>query len=479
MHLDSTPTTTDTLAPTRPDPSFWSSVREALRGSHVDYTEGPVNRAILLLAIPMVLEMAMESVFAVVDVFVVSRLGPDAVATVGLTESLLTVLYAIAMGLSVGAMAMVARRTGEKDTEGAARTAVQAVGLGVLLALPIAITGIIFARPLLSAMGASPWVLEHGVTYARIMLGSTVSILLLFLLNAIFRGAGDAAVAMRTLWLANGINIVLGPCLVFGLGPFPALGVTGAAAATACGRSVGVVYQLVHLARGGGRVQVALRHLRLELGTMLTMLRLSLSGIFQMLVSTTSWVGLMRIVAGFGSAAVASYTISIRIILFALLPAFGLANAAATLVGQSLGAGKPERGEQAVWRAGLYNLGFLGALGFLFLVGAEPLIGIFTQDALVAPVAVTGLRILSAGFVFFAFGMVLTQAFNGAGDTWTPTWLNLACFWALELPLGYALANPLGMGPRGVFLAVTVAFSTLAVAAVVLFRRGTWKERKL
>ncbi|MBZ4412655.1 MATE family efflux transporter [Myxococcus faecalis] len=462
-----------------PREGFWASLKEAMHGTEKDLTGLPVKRAIFLLAVPMVLEMVMESIFAVVDVFFVGRLGADAVATVGLTESLLTIIYAAAAGLSIGATALVSRRIGEKNPEQAARTAVQAIGLGVFLAIPLAVGGVVFSRSLLELMGGEPWVLEHGVRYTQVMLGGMGTVLLLFLINAIFRGAGDAAIAMRVLWLANAINIVLAPMLIFGVGPFPELGVMGAAVATTFGRGCGVVYQIYRLARGSGRLRVRWEHVRLEVGTMLSMLRLSGAGTAQSLVNTTSWVVLARIVSTFGSQAVAGYTIAMRIVLFALLPSWGLANAAATMVGQSLGARQPERGEQAVWTAGRINAVFLGSLGVLFVAFAQPLVGAFSPDPVVVDHGSHALRIISGGFLFYAFGMVLTQSFNGAGDTTTPTLINVFCFWILELPLAWVLSGPLKMGPSGVFLSLTVAFSVLAVLAALLFRRGRWKLRQV
>lgn len=458
---------------------WWATIREALKGSHQDYTTGPIGRAIMLLAVPMVLEMVMESIFAVADVFWVSRLGPDAIATVGLTESLLILIYTAAMGLAIGVTAMVARRIGEKNPAGAAEAAVQGIALGVGAAALIAGLGAPLAPRLLGIMGASPGVLAMGTAYARVMLGGNVTILLLFLINATFRGAGDAAIAMRSLWLANGINILLGPCLIFGVGPFPAMGVTGAAVATNIGRGTGVLYQLYRLWGHDARVQIRRADLVLRPAVMRTLLKLSGSGTFQVLVGTASWIGLIRILSTYGSAAVAGYTIGIRMITFALLPSWGLANAAATMVGQALGAGKPERAEQAVWRAGLYNMVFLGLVGLGFVLGARSLVGWFTHDPAVASVAVSCLRIVSYGFVFYAYGMVLTNAFNGAGDTTTPTILNLLCFWCWEIPLAYLLARRLGWGPEGVFIAITTAFSTIAVASGLLFRRGRWKLRRV
>jgi putative MATE family efflux protein len=454
---------------------FWSTVREALRGSEQDYTKGPIGRAIFLLAIPMVLEMAMESVFAVTDVFFVGRLGPDAVATVGLTESMLTLVYALAMGLGMGTTAVVARRIGEKDREGAANAAVQALALGAGGAAVLGGLGVAFAPRLLALMGASPAVLQIGSGYTRVMLGGEATIVLIFVVNAVFRGAGDAAIAMRVLWLANAINIVLGPCFIFGLGPFPELGVTGAAVATTIGRGTGALYAIIRLLRPGSRIAVSRRHLRLDVPVMRTVARLSGSGALQSIVGMASWIGLVRIVATFGSQALAGYTIGIRIIIFALLPSWGMSNAAATMVGQALGARDPDRAEKSVWRACLYNLAFLGGIGLVFVVFARPIVSVFTSDQVVLAYATDCLRIVAAGFAFYAYGMVLLQSFNGAGDTRTPTWLNLIVFWIWEIPLAWVLAVPLGMGPRGTFLAVAISFSTLAVLAGAIFRRGRWK----
>jgi putative MATE family efflux protein len=461
-----------------PTPGFWASVREALRGSEQNYTDGPVGRSILLLSVPMVLEMAMESVFALTDIFFVSRLGSEAVAVVGLTESLLTVVYALAMGLAIGATALVARRVGEGDAEGAGRSAGQAVMLAVIVSVVLGVTGMLLAPQLLALMGASPSVIATGLGYTRVMLGGEATIILLFVVNAIFRGAGDAAIAMRVLWVANLINIVLGPCFIFGLGPFPELGVTGAAVATTIGRGTGAAFALYRLTRPG-RVQVARRHLRANPALMRQILGLSSSATVQMLIGTASWVGLVRIVSTFGSDALAGYTIGLRVIIFALLPSWGMSNAAATMVGQALGAGKPERAEQAVWRAGFYNLCFLGATGLLFVLFAGPIVHLFTRDAAVVAYATDCLRVVASGFLFYAYGMVITQSFNGAGDTLTPTLLNLAVFWCWEIPLAWVLAKPLGWGPMGVYVAIGVAFSTQAVAAAIIFRRGTWKTKKV
>jgi putative MATE family efflux protein len=456
---------------------FWDAVREALRGSHHDYTQGPIGRAILLLAIPMVLEMAMESVFAVVDVFFVAKLGAHAVAAVGLTESMLTLVYGLAIGLSIGATAMVARRTGEKDAEGAARAAVQAIWLGLGVAAVLGVVGAVYAADLLRLMGAEADVVERGAGFTRVMLGGNASIMMLFLINAIFRGAGDAAIAMRVLWLANAINIVLGPCLIFGYGPFPELGVTGAGVATTIGRGTGALWALSRLLRGHGRVRVARRHVVLIPETMWRLVRLSASGTFQVLIGMASWVFLIRIFSRFGSDALAGYTITMRIVMFALLPSWGLSNAAATMVGQALGARKPERGARAVYLAGWYNMAFLGVVGLAFVVLTPQVIHLFTSDPAVVGYAVPGLRTVATGFLFYAWGMVFTASFNGAGDTWTPTWINLFCFWLWEVPLAWGLAVWLGFGPFGVFLAITIAYMTLAVVSAVLFRRGTWQRQ--
>ncbi len=467
----------DVDEPEPPRSGLWRDVRQAIHGSHThDYTKGSIPRAILLLAIPMVLEMLMESVFAVVDVFWVARLGASAVATVGLTESMLTMIYAMAIGLSIGVTAMVARRIGEKDPDGAARVAVQAIVLGAVLSAVLGVVGVNFAPELLALMGAEPEVIAN-VTFTRVMLGGNATIVLLFLINAIFRGAGDAAIAMRVLWFANLLNIVLGPCFIFGLGPFPELGVTGAAVATNIGRGAGAVYALSRLVGGRGRIGILSQHVRVELSLMWRLIRLSASGAFQVFIGMASWVGLIRVLADFGSDALAGYTIGIRVVIFALLPSWGLSNAAATMVGQALGAKDPERAEKAVWKAGLYNLYFLGTVGALFVVFAPQIGGIFTSDPEVLRYAVDCLRIIALGFLFYAYGMVVTQSFNGAGDTWTPTWINLVIFWMFEIPLAYVLAIHLRMGPHGVFIAITVAYTMLAIVSAAIFRRGAWKTK--
>jgi putative MATE family efflux protein len=462
-----------------PPPSLWASVREALRGSHQDFTTGNLNRAILLLAIPMVLEMVLESLFAVVDVFWVGRLGADAVATVGLTESLLSLVFAVGLGLSLSTTAMVARRIGEKDPEGAAVAGVQAIIIGLSISLLIGVPCIFYAPDLLRLMGASPQVIATGSGYARIALGGSGAIMMLFLNNAIFRGAGDAAIAMRLLWVSNIINLVLDPCLIFGWGPFPKLGVTGAALATFTGRSIGVAYQFYRLLRGSERIRILRRQIHVHFTVLLRLLRVSLTGILQFAIAHTSWIGLVRIVSIFGSAALAGYTIAIRIVIFIILPSWGLSNAAATLVGQNLGAKQPERAESSVWRTGLYNMIFLGLVGVIFVIFATPIVRLFTSDPEVIPLAAACLRIVSYGNIGYAYGMVMLQAFNGAGDTVTPTIVNLFGFWLFEIPLAYFLAIPAGMQARGAYFSIVAAEALIAGVSIILFKRGYWKRQKI
>lgn len=462
-----------------PPPGFWASVRDALRGSHQDYTAGDLNRSILLLAIPMVLEMALESLFAVVDTFWVGRLGADAVATIGLTESVLALVFAIGLGVSLSTTAMVARRIGEKDPEHAAISAVQAIVLGVFISAGLGIPGWIFAPHLLGLMGGAPAIVAVGSGYARLALGGCGAIILLFLNNAIFRGAGDAAIAMRLLWVSNVINLVLDPCFIFGLGPFPRLGVTGAALATLTGRSIGVLYQFWRLLRGTERIHVLARHLRLHLPVMLRLLRISLTGILQFAIANASWIGLVRIIALFGAAAVAGYTVAIRIVIFYTLPLWGLSNAAATLVGQNLGAARPDRAEQAVWRTGIYSMTILAVMAVFLFAFATPIVRIFVSDAQVVAIAALALRTFSCGNIAYAWVMVMLQAFNGSGDTVTPTFVNFFGFWVLELPLAWWLAVGLHMRQQGAFLAVVIAECAIALASLLLFRGGRWKSMRV
>jgi putative MATE family efflux protein len=463
----------------QPQQSIWSSLWEAVRGSHQDFTAGSLNRAILLLAVPMVLEMVLESLFAVVDVFWVGRLGAEAVATVGLTESMLSLIFAVAMGLSLSTTAMVARRIGEKDPEGAAVAGVQAIFLGLFVSIAIGIPCFFLAPNLLRLMGASPEIVAIGSGYTRICLGGSFAVLLLFLNNAIFRGAGDAAIAMRLLWVSNIINLILDPCLIFGWGPFPRLGVTGAALATFTGRSIGVIYQFYRLMRGTERIRILKRQIRLRLEVFLKLIRVSLTGILQFAIAHTSWIGLVRIVSIFGAAALAGYTIGIRIVVFVILPSWGLSNAAATLVGQNLGAGHPERAEKAVWRTGLYNVIFLGVVGLIFIFFPTPIVGLFTHDPDVLRRGASCLRIISYGNLGYAYFMVMMQAFNGAGDTITPTIVNFFGFWLFEIPVAYTLAIPLQMYSNGVFASIAIAESSMAVASAILFRQGKWKRQKI
>ncbi len=453
-------------------------LKEALFGTRQDFTEGNLNRAILLLAIPMILEMAMESLFGIVDVFFVARLGANAVATVGFTESLLTLIFGVAIGLSMATTAYVARRTGEKDPEGAADGAVQSILLGILVSAAVGVTGFLYARQLLHLMGSSP-AIEANARYTRLMLGGSVVIFLLFLINAIFRGAGDAALAMRTLWLANGINLVLDPCLINGWGPFPHLGVFGAAVATTTGRGIGVLFQFWQLGSGKNRLVVQRRQVRFNPRVMLRLLKVSITGIVQFLLATASWMALVRIVASFGSAAVAGYTIAIRMLVFTILPSWGLSNAAATLVGQNLGAGKSQRAESSVYRTGFYNMLYLGLVSIVFIFFPAPLVAIFTGEPQVVATATACLTIFGVAFVSYGWGMILMQAFNGAGDTLTPTIINFFAFWMFQIPTAWLLAIHYAWGPRGAFWAVPSADILLTTTAFIVFRRGHWKRQRI
>ncbi len=463
---------------TGPRSGIWASIREAIHGSEEDFTEGSLNRAVGLLAIPMVLEMAGESLFAVVDAFFVARLGAEALAAVGLTESVLEIVYAIAIGLAMSTTAVVARRIGEKDKRAAARTAVQAIYIGVALSLVFGTIGAIWAPDILRLMGADEATVAGGTMYTRILYASMISILLLFINNAIYRGAGDAAMAMRSIWLANGINVVLDPLLILGIGPFPELGLMGAAVATTIGRSTGVVYQLWGLSRGK-RLRVRREDLPIDFALMRRILRVSAGGIGQMFIATASYIGLIRILATFGSIVLAGYVIAIRVVIFIILPAWGVANAAATLVGQNLGAKKPDRAERAVWITGLWNMAFMAVVTVLFVVFAEQIVGVFTKDPETLAVGTSALRIISYGYVFYAWGMVVLQAFNGAGDTVTPTWVNFVAFWVIQIPLAWWLATGTELGHHGVYWAIGIAYSLSAVFGMVLFRRGKWKEKEV
>ncbi len=456
--------------------AWWQLIREATAGTDVDYTQGSVRRAIGLLAIPMVLEMSMESVFALADIFFVSRLGAEAVAAVGLTEAVLTLVYAMAIGLSMGTTAMIARRIGEKDPDAAAIAAGQSLWVGAIAAGSVAIIGLLYAVDILGLMGAEPGVIEGGADFTTIMLAGSVTIFFIFLINGIFRGAGDASVAMRALLLANGINIVLDPLLIFGIGPFPEMGVAGAAIATTIGRGIGVLYQLYCLFRVRGRLQMLFGHLALDPAVMLRLLKVSAGGVVQFLIATSSWILMIRLIAAYGSAAIAGYTIAIRVVDFTFLPAWGLSTAAATLVGQNLGAGYPDRAERSVWLTARYNAAFLTSIAIVFIIFAEGLIRAFTTDAVIIAYGADCLRFVAYGYTLYAVGMTVIQAFNGAGDTLTPTWINFLCYWLLQIPMAYFLSQSLGYGPRGVFMALLITESLLAVVAILVFRRGRWKE---
>jgi putative MATE family efflux protein len=459
------------------DNSVLSVLREAFVGTSRDFTQGSILAALIILAIPMILEMSMEALFAIVDTFFVAKLGAESVAVVGLTESILVLIYAVAIGLSIGATATVARRTGEKDYDGAAKSAAHIIYLGVIVSVVMGSIGVIFAPNIFRLLGAEPAVVELGTPFMRIMLGSNAVIVFLFLLNAIFRGAGDAAIALRVLIVANGLNILFCPLLIFGVGPFPELGVTGAAIATVIGRGSGVLYAAwaLFFRSNGGRIEIRRQHWKLDPQLLWSLVKLSSTAILQFLISTASWTGLVVIIAGFGTYALAGYQIGLRVIVFVILPAVGLANAAATLVGQNLGAGKPERAERSVWVAGFLNAGLLGLAGLFFVIFPDLVISIFTTDPEVAAYGRDCLRIVGYGYAFYGLGMVMESSFNGAGDTVTPTWLNLFVFWIFEIPLAYVLAYRFGWGPQGAFWAITLAFSMLAVSAALLFKRGKWK----
>lgn len=460
--------------------SALSLLQEALLGSEQSFTTGSIDRAIFLLSVPMIVEMGMEAVFAIVDVFYVSRLNDtNAIAVIGLTESMLTIIYSIAIGLSMGATAMVARRVGEKDIKAAEVAAVQALFVGLSLSIIISIVGGIFADDLLKLMGADEGVIAAGAGYTRWMFSGNVTIMLLFLINAIFRGAGDASIAMRALVLANVLNIILDPIFIFGWGFIPAYGVEGAAIATNIGRGIGVAYQLYYLLKGKGLIRLHAQNLIVKWNIVWNLLKVSAGGTAQFVIASASWIFLVRIVSNFGSSALAGYTIAIRVIVFAILPAWGMANAAATLVGQNLGANQPERAEKSVWRTAFFNMIFLGLVTVLFFSMADPILRFFTSDEEVLENGILCLQIVSLGYIFYAYGMVISQAFNGAGDTATPTVLNFFGFWTFQIPLAYVLAIVFDFGPPGVYAAISIAESCIAIVAVIIFKRGKWKLVKI
>ncbi|HEY6625383.1 MAG TPA: MATE family efflux transporter [Ignavibacteriaceae bacterium] len=456
--------------------SLWTELKDAIRGSEADYTEIKIGKAVFLLAVPMILELIMESTFAVVDIFFVGKLGPSAVATVGLTETYLFLLYSIGMGLSMAVTAIVARRIGEKEKEKAGITAVQAIMIALLVSVPFAIGGIFFAKDLLTLMGGDEWTIEHGFRYTQWMLGGNAVIMLLFIINSVFRGAGDAAIAMRVLWIANGINIVLDPVLIFGWGPFPELGIEGAAVATNIGRGTGVLVQLYLLFRGGKHIRVLKSYLKPQWEIVANIFHTSIGGIGQMIVAMTSWIFIMRIISEFGSEAVAGATIAIRIMMFSMMPAWGMSNAVATLVGQNLGAQKPDRAERSVWITGFWNMLFLICVAVVYFFYSKTLVGIFTDEAGVIEIGGMWLKIVSYSYFIYGWWMVATQAFNGAGDTMTPTKINLVFFWLIQIPLSYFMSKILGMDVSGVFWAIFISETSVGLFTLWLFKKGSWKK---
>lgn len=451
---------------------FWIAVT----GKETEFTSGSIRKAIFMLSIPMILEMLMESIFALVDIAYVSQVSVNAVATIGLTESVITLVYALAIGLSMAATAVVARRIGEKDVQGAREAAVQAIGLGVIISILLGILGIFYAKEILALMGGEPDLIEEGYGYTKLLIGGNITIMLLFLINAIFRGAGDASIAMWTLVLSNGLNIILDPIFIFGWGPVPEYGVMGAAIATNIGRGTAVLFQLGILFFGWGKIKLAFKDLVFNLKVMVNLVKVSLGGIAQFLIGTSSWVFLMRIMSEFGSEVLAGYTIAIRVIMFTLMPSWGMSNAAATLVGQNLGAQKPDRAEVSVWKTGKYNAYFMGLVSLVYLIFAKTIISWFNATPTVVENGALCLQIIAIGYVFYAYGMVVTQAFNGAGDTKTPTKINFFSFWMFQLPIAYVAAIVLDFGAIGVFIAITAAEILLAVMSIIWFKKGNWKQ---
>lgn len=455
---------------------LFSLVAEAIKGSEEDLTKISINRAIILLAVPMILEMVMESLFAVVDIYFVGKISEEAIGVVGLTESVLMIVYSLAIGLMTAAMAMVARRIGEKNPEGASVVAVQSILIATFLAGIIGFVGVYYAREILELMGGSEKLIREGVGYTQIIFGTNIVIILIFMLNGIFRGAGNAAIAMRVLWLSNGLNILLDPLFIFGIGPFPELGVQGAAVATSIGRGTGVLVQLYVLFNGQSIVKIASRHLKVVWGIIGNIIRVASGSTIQFLIASASWLFIMRIISiNFSESVLAGYIISIRVIIFTILPSWGLANAAATLVGQNLGAQQPDRAEKSVWTSAFYNMLFLLGISIVFFTLARPIISIFSQNPEVIEAGITSLRIICAGYVFFAYGMVISQAFNGAGDTYTPTLINIVAFWMVQLPLAYFMVE-WGFGTTGVYWSIAIGETVLAVIAVIVFRMGRWKK---
>ncbi len=469
--------TLETSSPARL--SLWKQLNAAIRGTDEDYTKIDLKRAILLLAVPMILELIMESTFAVVDIYFVGQLGASAVATVGLTETYMFLLYSIAMGMAMAVTAIIARRIGEKNKGEASKSAIQSIFLALLISIPFSIGGIFFAKELLALMGADQWTLDVGYRFTQWMLGANAIIVLLFVINAIFRGAGDAAIAMRVLWIANGFNIILDPLLIFGWGPIPAFGIEGAAIATTIGRGIGVSVQFWVLFGGGKHIRISLSQVYWNAKIILNIIRTSIGGIGQMIVAMTSWIFLMRILADIGSEAVAGSTVALRIMLFTLMPAWGLSNAAATLVGQNLGASNPDRAESAVWKIGFYNMIFLISVSVVYFVFNESLMRIFTDNDKVISIGGEWIRILSYSYFVYGWWMVSVQAFNGSGDTRTPTKINLVFFWIIQIPLAYLLAIHLEWDHSGVFWAVFISETSVGLFTLWLFKQGKWKKVKV
>lgn len=447
----------------------------AIKGTNEDLTDIKISRAIILLSVPMVLEMVMESLFAVVDVFFVAQVSTNAVATVGLTESVITIVYSLGIGLSMAATAMVSRRIGEKKKKEASHTAVQSIILTIAVSLVLSIAGYIYGEDVLRLMGGEEELIQEGKWYTKILFASNGTIMLLFLINGIFRGAGNAAIAMRALWISNILNMLLDPLFIFGLGPIPAMGVMGAAVATAIGRSIGVLYQLYHLLKGTGVINISLQHIKPDFPLLKRIVKIASGGVGQFLIESASWIFLVRIISNFGSEVLAGYTIALRIIIFTILPSFGISNAAATLVGQNLGAKLPDRAEKSVWLAARYNVAFLFSVSLIFYIFSNEIVSIFTDVEAVKTEAIKAVRYICFGYIFFAYGMVLSHAFNGAGDTKTPTIINFVCFWLFQIPLAYYMANTLRFGSDGVYLGIVFAFTLLAVISIIWFKRGKWK----
>ena len=460
--------------------SFFSLFKLALSSQGQDYTQGSIRRAVFLLAVPMILEMCMESVFAVVDIYFVGHLGKnEAVSTVVLTESVLTIVYSLAIGLSMAATALVARRIGEKNPEAASKAGMQSLLIAFVFTAVISTIGLFFAPNVLKLMGASGETIHIGTNYTRIVYGGSIVIMLLFLINGIFRGAGDASMAMRSLWIANICNIILCPVLIYGVGPIPGFGITGAAMATTIGRGIGVLYQLFHLFSGKRVIKVKKQDFIPDWPIIKAISNIAWTGTAQFLIASASWMVLARIMAEFGDTAVAGYGVAIRLIMFFLLPAWGMSNAAATLVGQNLGAQQPERAEQSVWRTAKYNTIFMIFVTLVFMVFAQPIVAFMNKDVSVESYAVMALRIVSLGYIFFGVGMVVTNAFNGAGDTRTPTLINIFGFWLFQVPLAFLLAMVFKLGPKGVFIAIVLAETGITIAGIIIFRKGKWKKVKI